>query len=169
MEPEIRRSDRRTVAIEVTRDGRVLLRLPRRVSEREGRAFLEAHRAWVEAALARQQARQAAHPEPDEETRLACIRRAKELLPPKVARYAAQLGVTPAGLTITGARTRFGSCSAKDRLSFSWRLMLYPEAAIDYVVVHELCHILHKNHGPAFYRAVESILPDYRERKKLLL
>lgn len=168
MNPEIRRSDRRTMAIEVTRDGRVLLRLPWQVSEREARAFFESHRTWVETALLRQQARQAAHPEPDEETRLLCIRLAKENLPPKIARYAAQLGVTPAGLTITGARTRFGSCSAKNRLSFSWRLMLYPEAAIDYVVVHELCHILHKNHGPAFYRAVESILPDYRERKKLL-
>lgn len=168
MEPEIRRSDRKTMAIEVTRDGRILLRLPRRVSYREGHAFFEAHRAWVETALKRQQAWQAAHPEPDEATRLACIRRAKEILPPRIARYAAELGVAPAGLTVTGARTRFGSCSAKNRLSFSWRLMLYPETAIDYVVVHELCHILHKNHGPAFYRAVESILPDYRERKKLL-
>ena len=88
--------------------------------------------------------------------------------PERVARYAARMGVRPAGITITGARKRFGSCSGKDRLCFSWRLMQYPQAAIDYVVVHELAHIRHKNHGPGFYAFVQEILPDWRERRALL-
>ena len=85
-----------------------------------------------------------------------------------MARYAAQMNVYPTGITITGARTRFGSCSPKNRLSFSFRLMDYPMDAIEYVVVHELAHILHKNHSAAFYAEIEKILPDWRERNKLL-
>ena len=74
----------------------------------------------------------------------------------------------PTGITITSARTRFGSCSGKNRLSFSWRLMQYPDEAIDYVVVHELAHIAHKNHGPDFHSCVAAVLPDHRERRALL-
>ena len=96
------------------------------------------------------------------------IRRAKEILPPKVAHYAALLGVEPTGLTVTSARTRFGSCSGKNRLSFSWRLMDYPEEAIDYVVVHELCHIRHHDHSPAFYDLIASVMPDHKARRALL-
>ena len=59
-------------------------------------------------------------------------------LPPKIEHYAALMGVHPTRVTITGARTRFGSCSGRNAISFSWRLMQYPEEAIDYVVVHEL-------------------------------
>ena len=82
--------------------------------------------------------------------------------------YASLMGLRPAGISITGARTRFGSCSAKNRICFSWRLMRYPEAAIDYVVVHELAHIRHKDHSPAFYDCIARILPDWRERRALL-
>jgi predicted metal-dependent hydrolase len=78
------------------------------------------------------------------------------------------MGLRPAGVKITSAAKRFGSCSAKNSLCFSWRLMRYPEAAIDYVIVHELAHIRHKNHGRDFYTLIGAVLPDYRERKKLL-
>ena len=96
------------------------------------------------------------------------IRRAREILPEKVAHYAEIMQLQPTGITITGARTRFGSCSPKNRLCFSWRLMAYPEAAIDYVVVHELAHLVHRNHGPEFHALVEHILPDHRQRRALL-
>ncbi|MBR7150378.1 MAG: M48 family metallopeptidase, partial [Oscillospiraceae bacterium] len=64
--------------------------------------------------------------------------------------------------------TRFGSCSGKNALSFSWRLMQYPMEAVDYVVVHELAHIREHNHSSAFYAIVERYLPDWRERAALL-
>ena len=82
--------------------------------------------------------------------------------------YGRLMGLMPTGLTITDARKRFGSCSGKNRISFAWRLMRCPEKAIDYVVVHELAHIRHKNHGAAFYQLIASVLPDYKERIKLL-
>ena len=78
------------------------------------------------------------------------------------------MGVRPTGIRITAARTRFGSCSAKNRLCFSWRLMDYPDAVIDYVVVHELAHIVHKNHGPRFWELVERYMPDYKRRRAML-
>ena len=82
--------------------------------------------------------------------------------------YAKLMTLYPTGLKITSARTRFGSCSGKNSICFSWRLMDYPESAIDYVVVHELAHIAHKNHGPQFWALVERYLPDYRARRAML-
>ena len=86
----------------------------------------------------------------------------------RVAYWAARMGVEPAGITITAARTRFGSCSGKNRLSFSLYLMDYPAEAIEYVVVHELAHIRHHDHSTAFYGEVARYLPDWRARRALL-
>ena len=72
------------------------------------------------------------------------------------------------GVPITIKCTRYGSCSGKNSLCFSCFLMNCPDAAMDLVVVHELCHIQVKNHGPDFYALLEQVLPDWRERKKLL-
>lgn len=93
---------------------------------------------------------------------------AKWFLTKKVAAYAAQIGVTPAAVKVSGAKTRWGSCSGKNRLSFSWRLLMADEDAIDYVVVHELAHIKEHNHSPRFWAVVEGALPDYLKRRQKL-
>lgn len=162
------RSGRKTLAIEVTRDGRVVVRAPLRLSRKRIDAFVAEHEAWICAHLDIQRKRRENHPEPTEEQREALIRLAKEILPGKVERFGAVMGLHPTGLTITGAQKRFGSCSAKNRICFSWRLMMYPEEAVDYVVVHELAHIRHKDHSRAFYACVEEVLPDWRERRAML-
>ena len=162
------RSGRRTISLEIRKDLTVLVRAPFRCPKGEIDRFVQQHENWIVTHMEKQRQRVETHPEPTEEERKALIARAKAELPPKVAHYAAMMGVEPAGITITGARTRFGSCSGKNRLSFTWRLMEYSEAAIDGVVVHELAHIVHKNHGKDFYALVESVLPDYKQRKKLL-
>ena len=162
------RSRRRTVSVEIRRDLTVLVRAPLGCRKDEIDRFVQRHEDWIVTHIEKQRQRLEAHPEPTEEQRKALIAKAKRELPSKVAYYAALMGVEPAGITITSAQTRFGSCSGKNRLSFAWRLMDYPEEAIDGVVVHELAHIVHKNHGKDFYALVESILPDYKLRKKLL-
>lgn len=166
----LRRSSRRSLEMEFTPELTLLVRAPLRCSRREIDRFVDGHADWITAhrpVAERRQARIAAREvSPEEEKRLRAL--AKTVLPERVAYYAAILGVAPTGISITGARKRFGSCSGKDRLCFSFRLMLYPPAAIDYVVVHELCHILHHDHSAAFYTCVEGVLPDYREREKLL-
>ena len=165
---EIVRSRRRTVALEVTREGRVLVRAPLRMPQGEIKRFVASHAAWLEKAQAKVAARQAAHPPLTEQETAALRQRAKELLPDRVAHYAAIMSVTPTSVKITSARTRFGSCSGKNGICFSLYLMQYPEEAIDYVVVHELAHIRHHDHSPAFYAEVAKVMPDYRARMKLL-
>ena len=165
---EVIRSDRRTVALEVTREGRVLVRAPRRMTQKDIDSFVAKHQDWLNTHLAKQKTWQAAHPEPTKQEQQAMLERAKAILPEKVDHYAKSMGLRPSGITITGARTRFGSCSPKNRLCFSWRLMACPEAAIDYVVVHELAHLVHRNHGPDFHGLVASVLPDHESRRAML-
>lgn len=166
---EIVRSRRRTLAIEITRDGRVLVRAPLKLSRARIDAFVEKQQRWITVHMQRQRQRVALSPSaPSAEDIAALKARAQKILPPKVAYYASLMGVVPAGVKITTARTRFGSCSAKNSLCFSCFVMDCPDAAVDLVVVHELAHIREKNHGPGFYALLGSILPDYKERKKLL-
>ncbi len=163
------RSGRRTVSLEITRDLEILVRAPQRMPKAQIEAFVESRRAWLDTHMAKARERAARlPPAPTEEERLDCIRKARELIPRRVAHYSRIMALVPAGITITGAEKRFGSCSGKNRLCFSWRLMLYPPEAVDYVVVHELAHIRHKNHGRDFYALIASVLPDYREREALL-
>lgn len=168
MDYTIIRSCRRTMALEVTRDALVVVRAPYRTSDDAITSFVASHEKWLKNALERRRAHNAAHPEPTAAERAAFIKRAKAELPPRVAYWSAVMGLKPSGVKITSARARFGSCSAKNSLCFSWYLMRYPDAAIDYVVVHELAHICHHDHSPAFYALVERYLPDWRERMKLL-
>lgn len=168
MEYQLIRSRRKTLAIEITRDARLVVRAPLRCSQARIEQFLAEKQAWITLHLQKMQQRRENHPEPTPEEEALLRKKARNLLPGLVNRYAVQMDVQPAGITITGARTRFGSCSPKNRLSFSFRLMDYPMEAIEYVVVHELAHILHKNHSAAFYAEIEKVLPDWRERNKLL-
>ena len=93
---------------------------------------------------------------------------AKRLLTAKTLVYAAKMSVAPTNVKITGARTRWGSCSTKKSINYSWRLLMADDDAIDYVVVHELAHLFEMNHSTRFWKIVGSIIPDYRERKRLL-
>jgi predicted metal-dependent hydrolase len=166
---ELIRSDRKTLSLEVTRELPLRVRAPRRCAKAVIDGFVAKHAGWIEKQMERQKKRVgAAPPEPTPEEAAALKRRAKEVLPERVAYFSKIMGLAPSGIRITSAKRRFGSCSAKSSLCFSFRLMGYPEPAVDYVVVHELAHIKHKNHGSKFYALVASILPDYKERRKLL-
>lgn len=166
---DIIRSSRRTLALEVTRDCRVLVRAPQFVSRRQIDEFLAQHQSWLEIHLARQRQRRIDGPPPRTEAEIAALKaRAREVLPPRVAIWSAKMGLIPTGVKITAAKSRYGSCNGRNSLCFSCFLLDQPEAAIDLVVVHELCHIREKNHGPRFYALLEATLPDWRARKKLL-
>ncbi len=88
--------------------------------------------------------------------------RAREHFASRLAPLAAVLGVPVPALALSSARTRWGSCSTKSGIRLNWRLIHFPEAIIDYVVVHELAHLRHMNHGPRFWSLVEVGCPDYR-------
>jgi len=86
----------------------------------------------------------------------------------RVAHFAVLVGRAPRRLSIRGQRTRWGSCSARGSISLNWRLLQMPAAVFDYVVVHELCHLLVPNHSSRFWDEVGRVLPDYRERRAAL-
>jgi predicted metal-dependent hydrolase len=95
-------------------------------------------------------------------------KQARAVLTERVEFFAHKYGFEVGKIRISSARTRWGSCSAKSTLSFTWRLVMAPPEVIDYVVVHELCHLRELNHSRSFWAQVEAILPDYRSCRKWL-
>ncbi len=95
-------------------------------------------------------------------------KQARELLARRAVLFAEKMGCTYASLKVTSARKRWGSYTAKNNLNFSWRLILAPGDAIDYVVIHELAHAKFKKHDRAFYDFVSSYCENYKEREKIL-
>ncbi len=93
---------------------------------------------------------------------------AKRIFGSIASRRAAEMGASYPSLTVTSAKTRWGSCSYNNALHFSFRLLYAPVPVIDYVVVHELAHTFHKNHGRAFWRTVEKFVPDWRAKRDWL-
>jgi len=166
---ELIRSRRKTLALEITADCRILVRAPMRLPQTRIDAFVESHADWIARHLERQRQKAEKMPPAPTQAEIEALKaKARAVLPEKVAFWSRKMGVTPTGIKITTARRRYGSCSGKNSLCFSCFLMNYPEEAIDLVVVHELCHIKVRNHGPDFYALLEQYLPDHKERKKLL-
>lgn len=162
------RSARRTIGLEIRNDLSLLVRAPLFASQRSIEQAVQAHAAWIDKTVERVRQRQASHPPLSPEREQQLRQEAQRVLPDLVQRYAERLQLFPKSVRITGARTRFGSCSGKNGICFSFHLMEYPLPAIEYVVVHELCHIRHKNHSAAFHALVASVLPDHRARRALL-
>ena len=88
---------------------------------------------------------------------------AMQIISERVALYANIMGVTAGTVKLSEAKARWGSCSTKNHLNFAWRLIMCPLSVIDYVVVHELSHITYKNHSPAFWARVNTVLPNYED------
>lgn len=95
-------------------------------------------------------------------------RRAMGIFELRCAHFAPRLGVVVSRLSLSSARTRWGSAGADSAVRLNWRLVHYPMDCIDYVVVHELSHLRHMHHGPAFWGVVRSVMPDYAQAKLVL-
>lgn len=93
---------------------------------------------------------------------------AMRVISERVNNYAGIMGVTPGEIKLSDAKARWGSCSTKNNLNFAWRLIMCPLSVIDYVVVHELSHITYKNHSPAFWARVKTVLPNYEDNQDWL-
>jgi predicted metal-dependent hydrolase len=168
MNYEIIYSKRKTLCLQIKRDGRVIIRCPYRTSKERIESFYNSHLEWVEKKVEAIKNRMVPINELSDTDIEQLKRKAWEYIPSRVDYFASIMGVTPANVSINRAKTRFGSCSSKKRLNFSCNVMRYPIEAIDYVIVHELAHIKELNHSKRFWGIVESILPDYKERQKIL-
>lgn len=166
---EIIRSGRKTVAIQIKGDGRIIVRAPEKMSCVDIQRFVDDKRAWIDKhtnEIRQKQGTKIAAISREELQRLANA--AKHDIPQRVARFAMLMGVSYGRIVIRAQKTRWGSCSAKGNLSFNCLLMLCPESVRDYVVVHELCHLKERNHSYHFWDEVEKVLPDYPQLRNWL-
>ena len=96
------------------------------------------------------------------------IARGRERILQRVAYYAPKVGVTPRNFDVRDLGNRWASCSPNGNVAFHWKCMMAPPMIIDYIVVHELCHMRHLDHTEAFWNEVDKVMPNYRERKEWL-
>ena len=161
----------RNINLRVRADGSVAASASARVPAAYVDAFVAARADWVRAAQQRAAARRAQEAEqPDLPPKAEALAHMQALCRAYYPQFAA---VCPGGqmpkIAVRDMHTRWGSCSLRTgTLAFAQRLCVMPPAAQEYVVVHEFCHFAHPNHSPAFWAAVEKVLPDYRQREKLL-
>jgi len=204
------RSKRKTIAIIVQRDGKVLVRAPLKAPEALIRQFVESKSGWIseKKAQAAKHAPLAARkfaagekfPYLGQEYPLsvmagtgAALRfeqgflltktalpkaqlllekwyktAARRVLTERVIHYAQKFGLKYEKIRLSSARTRWGSCSSRGTLSFTWRLVMAPLEVVDYVVIHELAHLRVKNHSPVFWAEVAKMLPDFKRPRAWL-
>ena len=160
-------SKRKTIGIYI-KDTNVVVRAPIGADKKIIEKYVFENEEWIRVHLERSLRKKNLYDLISKENAKEYKKAAREYFEARTKYYSEIMGIKYGRITITGAKTRFGSCSSKGNISYSYRLMLYPESAIDYVVVHELAHLVEMNHSRRFYAIIEKILPDYKERIKLL-
>ncbi|MDP3725461.1 MAG: SprT family zinc-dependent metalloprotease [Nanoarchaeota archaeon] len=194
---KIIRSRRKTIGLEVRENAEVVLRLPWGAKQNDIDRFLQKNAGWIERAKKKVLEREKcvsgiefrvgsyvpylgmSYPlgtligsVSEEKGKEGFILWAKEEAKRIFASYAEihakKAGKAYSGIRITNAKKRWGSCSSKDTLSFAWRLILGPLWVLDYVMAHEVAHLIHRNHGKRFWKKVEILYPDYKKARKWL-
>lgn len=167
MEYELIRSARRSLTVRLKEDGTVLVRAPLLSTRWEIERFLRKHADWIETRREKLRERPAAEKLSREELE-DLKKRGRKLFPARVAFYAPLAGVKPGRVAVRSQRSKWGSCSAKGNLNFNCLLLLAPPEALDYVVVHELCHLKEMNHSPRFWAEVKRVLPEAERWRRWL-
>ncbi len=170
-------SNRKSICLQIKEDASIHVRVPSYTRSREAEAFIEEKRDWIlENHLKMQESiKKSAAPllTPNQEKQAGILKvrfynAAKAYFPERCAELQKLTGGYYTHITIRNQKTRWGSCSQTGTLSFNYRLMMAPPAVIDYVIIHELCHLTHMNHSKAFWDKVGDIIPDYVSKKKWL-
>ena len=164
---EVRRSRRaRRWTLSVPWGSPPMLTIPAWMADEDIDRIITIHREWIAAERRKQRPRLRLDPrgvsEADARTAV------RELVAMLVEEEAPRIGVRPARIQIRDQRSRWGSCSTRGTLSFNWRLVLAPFDVLDYVVVHELCHLREPNHSRRFWKLVEAHRPDWRVHRDWL-
>ena len=166
MQYRIIRSDRKTVALQV-KSGEVTVRAPRAMRDEEIADFVARHEDWIRKKLATF-AGKPSGPRITEEGMRLLVKRAHEIIPPRVKYYASLIGVDYNRIAIRHQKTKWGSCSGKKNLNFNCLLLLTPTEVMDSVIVHELCHLKYMNHSKEFYNEVLRVCPNYKKYDRWL-
>ena len=168
MDYMLKRSNRKTLSMSVNKDEKLIVRAPFSVSGSDIEQFIEKNRAWINTQIEKAERRNKEIYNIPKELLLQRKREMLTYLSPIIENYCAITGLAPSKVTITSAKTRLGSCTGKSSVCFSVYLLNYPKEAVEYVVLHEITHIKHKNHSRQFYSFIEKYMPDYKERIKLI-
>ena len=163
------RSARKTIGLQVCENGDAVLRIPNQLSADALQKFLDSEHAWiwkkVEQMQTRMEQRQETGAVPVGELSRDELEKIKKKIESRVNAYKKAMGVTIRWITIRNQKTRWGSCSSEKNLNFNWKLILAPPEVLDYVVVHELCHLKEMNHSKAFWDEVGKVMPEYETYK----
>ena len=169
MGTEIIRSNRKSIELQICRDGRLRIRAPYGMTDLEINNFLREKSNWIAKHRRLMKERQKEGEIPVQRLSIQEIQtlaeQAAKIIPDKVSYYADKIKDNYKRITIRNQKTRWGSCSGKGNLNFNCLLMLAPEEVQDYVVIHELCHRKEMNHSARFWAEVAQIMPDYKAKK----
>jgi len=165
------RSRRRTLALEIAKDATLIIRAPLRMSMEEVSRFIEQKSDWIarKQASNRRKWQMAASLGEKSQAEIDQLKaQAEKMIPARAGYYAYLLGIKHGRVRITNAKTRWGACNRNGDLSFSWRLAMAPAWVVDYVIIHELIHILEHNHSRRYWEKVRVAYPEYKQCKQWL-
>ena len=164
---EVRRSRRaRRWTLSVPWGAPPVLTVPTWMTDDDVERIIDVHREWLAEERAKQRPRLRLNPRQVSEAE--ARQAVRELVAMLIDEEAPTIGVKPERIQIRDQRSRWGSCSTRGTLSFNWRLVLAPFEVLDYVVVHELCHLREPNHSRRFWKLVEQRRPDWRAQRDWL-
>lgn len=158
LEYKIKYSKIKNIYIQI-KDGKVIVKAPRRVSKKEIEKILEQKSEWIQKAVEKETKKQEKKP-------LYTKEEFKEIVEKNANELVKQTGLVPNKITIKKIKYAWGSCSNKKNITINLELIKYSEQAIRYVILHEFCHIKYMNHSKDFWNLVEKYMPDYKQVKK---
>ena len=148
------------------KEGKVLVKVPSRVNENKVQDFLNKKSEWIYKNL--EKIKEKIRKEKEERIEQKDIERLQKIVEENIYKYSKILGKSPKKVRIRDLKYAWGSCSSNKNISINLKLALKDEKAIEYVVLHEMCHLIHMNHSKSFWDLVEKNMPKYKEYKKLL-
>ena len=164
----LERKERKTLSIGIQEDGSLMIKAPLYMKKETIERFLNQKRYWIYKQAKRMEDNRKNQIVYSREQERVLRQQARKRLTERTDYYKTILGVNYKRIRIADQKTRWGSCSSTGTISYNWHLVLLPDAILDYVVVHELCHLRQMNHSKDFWKLVEGMLPDYQSRRKWL-
>ena len=166
---QLKRSKRKSISVEISREAKIIVRAPNKMSIKEIEAFLNSKSEWIDKHLADMNKKLASMPRKLSDAEKNELKKNSKIVITKRVEYFAKImGVDYNRISIKFQKTRFGSCSTKNNFNFNALVALMPSDVLDYVIVHELSHLKEMNHSKNFWYQVEKIIPDYKIKRKWL-
>lgn len=165
----LKRSKRKSISVEISREAKIIVRAPLKMSIKDIEAFLNSKSQWIDKHLSYAKDKLATMPRKLTEAEKNELRKnAKILITKRVEYFAKLMGVEYKRISVKFQKTRFGSCSTKKNLNFNALIALMSPEILDYVIVHELSHLKEMNHSATFWHEVEKVIPNYKQKRKWL-